>query len=188
MIKNRKSAGWGESMNNKIKLTKNQIELISSVAGQEAIRQYKEQQKEQTKKEKDWRLRNTKLLLENYRKLKDHCDGIEEQMEEYEHTVFILEELTLETLMKYRLKTLKMMRHFDKMLGHYAHDCESGTDEEQRRFKVIYHRYISPSRLTIQELCEMYSIEQGMVYRDTRFGIKDLSVYLFGIVAVEFPH
>lgn len=175
-------------MSNNGRLTKNQIELISLLASQEAIKQFKSQQLKQKKQEKDWRLRNTKLLLENYHRLKDHCEDISQQLEEYEDTVFSLEQLTLETLMKYRMKTAKMMRHFDRMLKHYERDSLYGTDEEQRRYKVIYHRYLSDNRLSIQKLCEMYNVEQGMIYRDTRLAIKDLSVFLFGIVAIEFSH
>jgi hypothetical protein len=103
----------------------------------------------------------------------------------YEDTVFSLEELTLETLMKYKIKTAKMMKHFDRMLNHFERDCQSGTEEEKRRYRVIYHRYLSENRLTIQMLCEMYNVEQGTIYRDTKQGINDISVLLFGLVALE---
>ena len=173
-------------MSSKGHLTKNQIELITSLATQEAIKQFNAQQKMKKKDEQDWRLRNTKLLLENYKRLKSHIDDIKQQIEEYEDTVFSLEELTIETLMKYRLKTAKMMRHFDRMLIHYKFDSQYGTVEEQRRYKVIYHRYISDDRLTVNKLCEMYSLDQSVIYRDTKAAIKDLSVFLFGIAAIEF--
>jgi Mg2+ and Co2+ transporter CorA len=168
-------------MSSNFRLTKNQLEIIA----QEAIKQFKVQHKKQQKEEKDWRLRNTKLLLENYHRLNDHCEDIEQQLEEYEDTVFNLEELTLETLMKYRFKTSKMMRHFDRMLKHFEVDSLNGPEEEQRRYKVIYHRYLSEKRLTIQQLCEMYNVEQGTIYRDTKQGINDISVLLFGLVALE---
>ncbi|MFD2446398.1 hypothetical protein ACFSO7_20765 [Bacillus sp. CGMCC 1.16607] len=175
-------------MTSKASLTKSQIELISSLASQEAIKQFKAQQLKQKKKEQDWRLRNTKLLLENYHRLKDHCEDIDQQIEEYEETVFSLEELTLESLMKYRLKTAKMMRHFERMLKHFEVDSRNGSEEEQRRHKVIYHRYLSDNRFPIQKLCEMYNVEQGTIYRDTKLAIRDLSVLLFGIVALELSH
>ncbi|MFS0820770.1 hypothetical protein [Bacillus sp. 1P02SD] len=167
--------------NTKFRLTKNQLEIIT----QEVIKQISTQQKKLQKQEKDWRLRNTKLLLENYDRLRDHCDDIDQQNEEYAHTIFNLEELTLESLMKYRLKTAKMMRHFERMLKHYEADCEYGTEEEQRRYKVIYHRYLSENRITVQGLCELYNVEQGTIYRDTKLAINDISVLLFGVVALD---
>lgn len=169
-------------------LTKNQIELISALASQEAIKHYQAQQKKQKKEEKDWRLRNTKLLLENYHRLKDHCEDIDQQIDEYEDTVLSLDELTLETLMKYKMKTAKMMRHFDRMVKHYETDSQRGSQEEHRRFKVLYHRYLSKDKLPIQSLCEMYNVERGMIYRDTKMAVHDLSVFLFGLAALEFPH
>lgn len=57
------------------------------------------------KEKQDSRLRNTELLLENYRKLKDYCNKIDSEIEEFQGTIFDLQELTLESLMKYRYKT-----------------------------------------------------------------------------------
>jgi hypothetical protein len=168
-------------MNSKVRLTKNQLEIIT----QEVIRHYEAQQAKVKKEEKDWRLRNTKLLLENYHRLKAHCLDIDQQIKEYEHTVFILEELTLESLMKYRLKTAKMMNHFDRMLRHYEVDCMNGSEEEQRRFKVIFYRYLSENRLTVQGICEMVNVEQGTVYRDMKLGINDISILLFGLLSLD---
>jgi hypothetical protein len=168
-------------VSNKYRLTKNQLEIIT----QEVMKQLDTQHKKRLKREKDWRLRNTKLLLENYHRLKDHCDDIDQQVKEYEDTVFDLEELTLETLMKYKLKTAKMMRHFDRMLKHFERDCLNGTMEEQRRFKVIFHRYLSQNNLSVQEICEKVNAEQATIYRDTKQGINDISVLLFGLSALE---
>ncbi|MFT4415308.1 hypothetical protein ACLM5H_15715 [Fredinandcohnia humi] len=167
--------------NTKFRLTKNQLEIITEVV----IKQMATQQKKIQKQEKDWRLRNTKLLLENYHRLKEHCNGIEEEIEEYEDTIFSLEELTLETLMKYKLKTAKMMRHFDRMLKFFKEDSMRGTDEEQRRYRVIYHRYLSENKITVQKLCSVLKVEQATVYRDTKKGINDISVLMFGLSALD---
>ncbi|NOP79608.1 hypothetical protein HNV23_08930 [Bacillus paranthracis] len=169
-------------------LTKNQIELISTLAGQEAIKQYKALQAKQKKTEKDWRLRNTKLLLQNYKRLKGHCEEIDSQIEEFEESVFNLEDLTLESLMKYRFKTAKMMKHFDRMLKHLEDDCMNGTEEDKRRWHVIYYRYLSEKVLPVHMVAEALCVEQGTVYRDTKIAIADLSVLLFGISAIEFIH
>jgi hypothetical protein len=168
-------------MNTKYRLTKNQIEIIT----QEVIKQLDKQQKKQQKQKKDWRLRNTKLLLENYHRLKEHCEDIEQEIQEYEDSIFDIEELTLETLMKYKVQTSKMMKYFDRMLKHFETDCSNGTPEEQRRYDVIYHRYLSLDKLSVQNICKLLKIEQGTVYRDTRQGINDISVLLFGLVALE---
>jgi hypothetical protein len=168
-------------MNNKYRLTKNQIEIIT----QEVIKQLDKQQKKQQKQKKDWRLRNTKLLLENYQLLKEHCNEIEQEFEEYEDTMFSLEEFTLESLMKYRVKTAKMMRHFDRMLKFFEEDSLKGTEEDKRRFNVIYHRYLSGNKLTVQKLCKELNVEQTTVYRDSKHAINNISVLLFGLLALD---
>lgn len=167
--------------NNKFRLTKNQLETIT----QEVMKQMSAQQKKLQKQEKDWRLRNTKLLLENYHRLKEHCNGIEQEIEEFEDTIFSLEELTLESLMKYKVKTAKMMRHFDRMLKFFEEDSLKGTEEEQRRYKVIYHRYLSKNRQPVHSICELLTIEQATVYRDTKRAINDISVLMFGLSALD---
>lgn len=165
-------------------LTEKQIQIIS----QEAIKQFRAQVKKQKKQERDWRLRNTKLLLENYHKLKSHCEDIPKQVEEYEDSIFSLEDLTLETLMKYRIKTAKMLKYFEQRLKHYEIDCNNGSDEEKRRFKIIEQRYLATERLTVRQLCERYNVEQGTIYRDSKLAIVDISLLLFGIAALELTH
>jgi hypothetical protein len=168
-------------MSSNYRLTKNQLEIIT----QEVIKQLEKQNKKRQKQEKDWRLRNTKLLLENYHRLKDHCADIDSEIHEYEETVFDMEDLTLETLMKYKIKTAKMMNHFDRMLTHFEIDCKNGSPEEQRRYRVVYHRYLSEDKLNVQKLCKQLNVEQGTIYRDTKQGINDISILLFGLAALE---
>lgn len=167
-------------------LTKNQLKIISEVAAQEAIRTYEKNQLKTKKEKQDRRLRNTELLLKNYRKLKDHCSEIDSELEEFEGTILDMQELTIESLMRYRYKTAKMLRHVDKMLLVYEWDCSNGSDEEKRRYNILKKRYLAEDRRTVKELCEEINVEQATVYRDTKRAIKDITVLLFGIDALEF--
>ena len=162
------------------KLTKSQMQLISEVAATEAIKAFEKKQAKVKKEIKDRNLRNTGLLLKNYIKLKDLCRGLDEQEASYENTIFDLDNLTLETLGKYQLKTLKMLNHVDKMLVAYEWNCCHGTVEEERRFKILKNRYLMENRLTVKEITENYDIDQSTVYRDTKAAIKDISIMLFG--------
>ena len=129
---------------------------------------------------------NTGLLLKNYRKLKNHCSEIYNEVDEYQDSVLDLKELTLESLEKYRFKTAKMLKYIEAKIQAYEIDCLNGTIEEQRRFRIIHDRYLANKRLSAKELAEKYYIEQRTVYRDTDQAIKDFSIYLFGVVAIEF--
>lgn len=166
-------------------LTKNQLKIITEVAAQEAIRAYEKNQTKIQKEKQDSRLMNTELLLKNYRKLKDHCSEIDSEAEELEDTIFDLTELTLESLMKYRFKTAKMLRHVDRMLYAYEWDCRHGSVEERRRFRILQKRYLAEDRITVKDLCEELNVEQATVYRDTKRAINDVAVLLFGFDALK---
>lgn len=167
-------------------LTKHQLEIISATASQEAIKAY-EIKKEKLKKEDRARnLRNTELLLKNYTKLKDLCDGTIQESIPDDYPDFSMENLTLESLTVYRKKTLMMMNHVDKMLVAYEWNCMRGSVEEKRRYNILKHRYLTESKLTAKEIVTLHNIDQSTVYRDTKQAIKDMSILLFGIDAIDF--
>lgn len=163
-------------------LTKHQLEIISKAVLSENRRQYDENKKE----EKIRNLRNTELLLKNYRKLKALCDEALQEAIPADYPEFSLETLTLESLTVYRKKTLMMMNHVDKMLVAYEWACRQGSIEEQRRFKVLKLRYLADIHLSIKEIVELHKIDQSTVYRDTKQAINDMSVLLFGLDALNF--
>ncbi|MDT2781401.1 helix-turn-helix domain containing protein [Vagococcus fluvialis] len=167
-------------------LSKRQIEIIAETASQEAIKAYEKKAKKVAKELKNRNLRNTELLLKNYIKLKDQCEEIIQDVVPEGSPEFSLETLTLETLSIYKAKTLKMMEHVDKMLIAYEWNSKKGSVEEYRRYQVLKKRYLSEDKLNVKEICETFNIEQGTVYRDTKLAIKDMSVLLFGIDAIDF--
>ena len=167
-------------------LTKGQMKFISEVAAAEAIKAVELEHKKKKKEERDWRLRNTELLLKHYRKLKNHCIDIYEEVEEYEDSVLNLEQLTLESLEKYRFKTAKMLKYIEVKINAYDRDCLNGTIEEQRRFRVIYDRYLGFNRLSVIQIAERENVDKKTVYTDSKQAVKDFSIYLFGLDAIEF--
>lgn len=167
-------------------LTKHQLEIITEKASQQAIKAYEKRKVYEKKEVKSRNLRNTELLLKNYISLKDLCEETIYENIPTDYPDFSLESLSLESLSIYRAKTLKMMNHVDKMLVAYEWNCKKGSVEDQRRFKVLKKRYLIEDRMTVKELCENLMVEQGTVYRDTKVAIKDMSILLFGIDAIDF--
>ncbi|WP_157454967.1 helix-turn-helix domain-containing protein [Carnobacterium maltaromaticum] len=167
-------------------LTKGQMKFITEIAVAEAIKAVEVEKKKTKKEEHDWRLRNTSLLLKNYRKLKNHCSEIYNEVDEYKDSVLDLKELTIESLEKYRFKTAKMLKYVELKINAYEKDCQNGTQEERRRYKVLSDRYLADKRLSAKEIAEANGIEQRTVYRDTKQAIEDFSIYLFGVDAIEF--
>ncbi|WP_373471805.1 hypothetical protein [Carnobacterium alterfunditum] len=65
------------------RIKKNQLKIITEFAAQDAIRAYENNQAKVQKEKQDFRLKNTELLLKNYRKLKDYCNEINSEIEEF---------------------------------------------------------------------------------------------------------
>lgn len=158
-------------------LTKHQLEIIA-----EAV--LKEHQKQENKikmSSKDWRLRNTQILLKNYLILEKHCEGIVEDLEEYEDIIFDPEELNLKALMKYKAKTKKMLDYFNSTWGSYQSFCKNQGEAARRRCDVLYQLYISPKNLKKIDVAEKYNMDERTIRRDEKKAVEELSIFLFGI-------
>lgn len=157
-------------------LTKHQLEIIAQAV-------LKENEKHQAKDNvpKDWRLRNTKLLLRQYRWLTLHCQEIVEDLDEYEEVVFDPEELNLRALMKYKAKTKRMMDYFDATWGSfYAHSKNRGK-MAQRRADVLFKLYISTEEYKKVDIADIYGVDESTIRRDESKATVELSIFLFGI-------
>ena len=63
---------------NKDSLSKRQLEIIAETV----LKEHQKLSKKEQAAEKDWRLRNTKLLLKHYQMLQKHCEEITEDLED----------------------------------------------------------------------------------------------------------
>ncbi|MGX7211306.1 hypothetical protein [Enterococcus innesii] len=167
-------------------LTKHQLEIITEAASEAVTKHLEKKRKQEKAEQRERNLKNTDLLMKNYTKLKAMAEEYEYEIEAYEDSVLDLTELNLETLERYHLKTVKIMKHVDTMLRAYEWSCSKGTVEEKRRFEVLKYRFLVAERLTVKQLCEKLNVEQTAVYRDTKSAIKDMSVLLFGAAAIDF--
>lgn len=158
-------------------LTKHQLEIIAEAV----LKQQKKQEKQQELPSKDWRLRNTKLLLRHYRWLEAHCDEIVEDLEGYEDVIFDPEELNLKALMKYKAKTQRMMSYFDATWNSFYMHCKNRDAMARRRADVLYKLYISNANFKKVEIAEIYGVDESTIRRDESKATKELSIFLFGI-------
>ncbi|MEB8400904.1 hypothetical protein NGG61_13330 [Enterococcus casseliflavus] len=167
-------------------LTKHQLEIITEAASEAVTKHLEKKKKREKAEQRERNLKNTDLLMKNYTKLKAMAEEYEYEIEEYEDSVLDLTELNLETLERYHLKTVKIMKHVDTMLRAYEWSCNKGTVEEKRRFEVLKYRFLVDDKLTARELCERLNVDQKTIYRDSKASIRDMSVLLFGVSAIEF--
>ncbi|WP_373781955.1 helix-turn-helix domain-containing protein [Jeotgalibaca porci] len=198
-------------------LTPVNIEVISSIAAKEAVKEtvaylaseafkalnadnskrieraiketldaHEKQRNDLERKKKKNMVKNTELLITHFRKCKEMVREIDLDKLEDEGTFLSSEELTLETLERYRYKTYKMVRHIENMLVAYDYDTKQGTQEERRRFLIMQRRYIADNRMSIKEIMEHMNVSQSTVYNDSKKAMQDMSSFIFGYESVMF--
>lgn len=140
---------------------------------------------------------NTKLLLQHYRSLNAHYANAVWESDDYEPDEFIdimdlmnskcyPDTVVVDTIKKSSEKTRIIMRHVNKMLDEYKKQCESSLyAEDMRHWRIIKALYLSPIRMSVDEIAAKENIHQRTVYKDVDAAVDDLTVLLFGIDALK---
>lgn len=168
----------------------NQAE-VAEIAARIALEYIEKEKKKQEKRNRDWRLRNTKLLLKNYRSFVAHCDDIKQELSMLQQAEALedlySEDFTVEAIKRSKQRTLSMVRFMKRMMDEYKRMCEeSGQLEEIRRYKVIEMMYISDKKYKVEDIAKCHKIEIRTVYRDINDAVKTLSVLVFGVDGIRF--
>ncbi len=162
-------------------------------AGMEYITQ--QQAKHRTERY-DRRLRNTRLLLKNYRSFKNYAQGaVYRASQMKENAIDVLDELDdfssdddlyIESIKKSQQRTLIILKHIDEMLRYYRIECEeSHKDEEMRRYRIIMAYYIDEERLSADQIAENEYIERRTLYKDINIALKPLAALIFGVDSIK---
>lgn len=172
------------------------IQIGVEVGTAAAEKRLQEGRKEQRKGRYNRRLHNTRLLLANYRNLKDHVSGaIFKGRQMKESALDILDGLDderlednyyIESIKQTQQRTLIILAHIDKMVELYRISCEqSGKPEEIRRYRILYAAYLDPVRRTPEEIARENCVEKRTYYSDIGKALKPLSALIFGIDGVR---
>ncbi|MCW6664532.1 hypothetical protein NHG32_02435 [Aerococcaceae bacterium NML191219] len=160
-----------------MKLSDKELDVIAQAVGREMDRR----EKKRKKQEQDWRLHNTRLLLKHYRKLQDHCKRAKNVVDREE---LDLRKLTLESLLKCRVRTIEMMAYVDDTLQLYKERCLAGLPDKARRWRVLEARFLAYGETTVEDIAAMEDIAVVTVYTDINKAINDLSICLWGLEAI----
>lgn len=155
-----------------------------------ACREYDQKQRvKDNKLRQDWKLRNTRLLLEHYNFFKDHVD---ESIYSSDHldVINIMAEIEdcrgsidIKSIKKSARNTFVIMSHIDKMISLYQIWCDKQGDIEQRRARVLKMFFID--KLRIPDILQAEFISEKTCYRDIESAVDTLSSLIFGIDAVH---
>ena len=174
-------------------LTPTMVKAVIELAVQEGIKAYKKEAETQRKMAMDKRLRNTKLLLKNFRELRAHSDNaVFELAKVNDDELFdILELMTqdtsdldmqVESIKKSAGRTRLIVEHVQEMLRLYQLSCDrSDKPEDKRRYRTIERLYLLDDPWTPQQISDNEGIDLSTVYKDTNEGVRRLTALIFGV-------
>ena len=169
---------------------------------QKGLKLYDNMQKNKTKFRYDKRLRNTRLLLKNYRSFVEHCDNakylvenpIKKEIEKDNLKVQLFDDFynlqddayIVASILKSKEKTRIILDHINLCLDFFqAKAIKTNNQEMIRRYNVISDLYINETPMTYEEIAEIEHISQKTVNRDRKKAIEELSVLIFGIDGLD---
>lgn len=169
---------------------------------QKGLKQYDNMQKNKTKFRYDKRLRNTRLLLKNYRSFVEHCDNakylvenpIKKEIEKDNLKVQLFDDFynlqddayIVASILKSKEKTRIILDHINLCLDFFQEKAIKTNNQEMiRRYNVISDLYINETPMTYEEIAEIEHISQKTVNRDRKKAIEELSVLIFGIDGLD---
>lgn len=174
-------------------LTPAMVKAITELAAQEGIKAYHQEAENQRKIAMDRRLRNTKLLLKNFRELEAHSNNaVFELSKVQDGDLFdILDLMTrdsndldmqVESIKTSVGRTQLIVEHVREMLKIYEISCErSDKPEDMRRFRTIQRLYLQENPWTAQEVASDEGVDISTVYKDLNEAVRRLTALIFGI-------
>ena len=139
------------------------------------------------KKKPDRRVHNTRLLLRNYRTLKEGCrNAVYQKAEDIETILDDIDsidkdELVVEAIKRTASRTTVILAHIDKMLDLHRVYCNRHDPIYRRQHKVIMAMYINKNRKTRGELAEEYGVSTVTIHNDIKAATERISTLMFGV-------
>ena len=168
------------------------FDRAASIGAREAVKRFEQERRKDIKHRSDRRLHNTRILLRNYRALKEHAESAVfscAQMDESALEIldsFMQGENTdveIDSIRRSAERTAVMLSHIDAMIGLYEAYCDKSKDSslEKRRLEVMRDMYISEVELSADEIAEKQNMSKQNVYKDLKMAVERMTALLFGV-------
>ena len=170
-------------------------------AGADALRREQAAiRKQERSKTIDRRLHNTRLLLKNYRMLKQHFQNAVYTFEEEQavgdmkpgdiwkllNKTAPTEEIYIEAICKSATRTMIILQHLDRMLDIYAAFCDnSNMDSVKRQYRILKARYLDETQISMTEIAEREHVHKRTAEKDLDSAIESVTALIFGIDAIK---
>lgn len=167
-------------------------EKAAEIGAREAIKTFEQERKKKYCHRADKRLRNTKLLLQNYHMLKEHAENsVFGRTQMKESALDILEsmmsiyndEVIIESIKRSATRTAIIVSHIETMFRLYEAYCDKSPNREieMRRYEVIWDMYMAEDTISVKEIADKQNISRDSVCSDLRAGIERLTSLIFGV-------
>lgn len=188
-------------MGNKDIFTENEAKFINKIvsevaplATQEALKIIRKEEREKEKNKYDRRLRNTEILLRNYKNFKEHVKNaiyIDNDLSELNNYKFDVENdderIYLNSILRTKKRTQIMIKHIDNCIDFYTYKCLASNREDiQRRIQVIKMLYINDKGMTFSEIAkELGEVSIKTIQRTKKNAIEELTALFFGVDGIK---
>lgn len=178
-----------------VALTKEELSSLCSkaaeVGAKTALEKLEQERKTMHNKAIDRRLHNTKLLLRNYKMLRENVDNSifgRSQMEESAADILCSmmnlydDEVIVDSIKRSATRTAIIVTHIDTMLSLYETFCGKSSNElDGRRFEVLFDMYIAEELLKPAQIAKKHNMSKENVYADIKVAMERLSALIFGV-------
>ena len=176
-------------------LTKEEIVTMqkeaAEIGAKAAMERLEQEKKSMYHKAVDRRIHNTKLLLRNYRMLRENADTSiygRSQMEESAADILCSmmnlydDEVIVDAIKRSATRTAIIISHIDTMLKLYEAYCsKSGNELDGRRYEIIMDAYIIEQPMAVKEIAKKWHMSKENVYSDLKIATERLSALIFGV-------
>ena len=162
------------------------------------IEQLKNEERLKEKITYDTRIKNTRLLLKNYRKFVKACkqatftekDLETATVEEVLDKLFCqsCDEITVvQSILASKKRTEIILTHIKRIIDFYLYESDhSNNDEKRRKAHILNELYvIGKYKPKINDMSEKYHISERQIRRDANSAIEEIAVLMFGIDGIR---
>lgn len=146
----------------------------------------------------DIKLKNTRLLIKNYRKFIKACEQatcteheletatVDEILDKLYCTAY--DEITVvQSILASKKRTEIIIEHIKKIVKFYVFDAKNSKNNEKiRRACLIEDLYINGNvKPKISEMSEKYHVSERQIGRDQNTAIEEIAIFMFGIDGIR---
>lgn len=162
------------------------INEISKTAAREALREFKEEERQRVKRT---RYHNTELLLKNYLSLLDHYENSKDRASDIMDLDDDMDEVIVKAIKRSRIRTAIMITQVESCLKILK--LRMSAKGQQEKYEVIHRLYLDKARRympfgeLIMVVAEELHCGKDSIYRWKKEMITELSILLFGVDGIK---